>query len=156
LAIVHSLRRQPALRDWSIDTKLGGKPTPRGNPMPKRPSSSAELIEHEFTQANTSPLDQLAHAFSSTLDLWREFDSRKERETLASQMRMLRARLVDQASMALWYFAIQREVCGLRDLRHVLRDYRVPAEVIARMGVLEVKHQESVVRKHKSAKRGLS
>src|SRR5262249_28796088 len=35
LAIVHSLRRQPALRDWSIDTKLGGKPRPRGNPCQK-------------------------------------------------------------------------------------------------------------------------
>jgi len=124
--------------------------------MPKRPSSSAELMEHEFTQEKASALGRLGRAFESALDLLREFDSRNERETLSSQMRMLRARLVDQASMALWYFAIQREVCGLRDLRRVLRDYRVPAEVIARMGALEVKHQESVVRKHKSAKRGLS
>lgn len=124
--------------------------------MPKRPSSSAELMEHEFTQEKASALGRLGRAFESALDLLREFDSRNERETLSSQMRMLRARLVDQASMALWYFAIQREVCGLRDLRHVLRDYRVPAEVIARMGASEVKHRESVVRKQKSAKRGLS
>jgi len=31
---------------------------------------------------------------------------------------------------------VQREACGLRDMRYVLRDYRVPPEVAARMGVL--------------------
>jgi hypothetical protein len=29
---------------------------------------------------------------------------------------------------------VQREACGLRDMGFVLRDYRVPAEVAARMG----------------------
>jgi hypothetical protein len=41
---------------------------------------------------------------------------------------------VQQASEALWYFIVQREACGLRDPRPVIRDYRVPAEVYARMG----------------------
>jgi hypothetical protein len=41
-----------------------------------------------------------------------------------------------QASVALWHFAVQREACGLRDMRYVLRDYRVPPDVAARMGVL--------------------
>jgi hypothetical protein len=31
---------------------------------------------------------------------------------------------------------VQREACGLRDLRYVLRDYRVPREIAARMGAL--------------------
>jgi hypothetical protein len=30
---------------------------------------------------------------------------------------------------------VQREACGLRDPRPVMRDYRVPAEVQNRMGV---------------------
>ncbi len=38
--------------------------------------------------------------------------------------------------MALWHFVVQREACGLRDMRYVLRDYRVPPEVAARMGVM--------------------
>ena len=46
-----------------------------------------------------------------------------------------RARLVQDASDALWCFIVQREACGLRDPRPVLRDYRVPAEVYARMGI---------------------
>ena len=41
-----------------------------------------------------------------------------------------------EASDALWHFVVQREACGLRDLRYVLRDYRVPSEVAARMGAL--------------------
>jgi hypothetical protein len=31
---------------------------------------------------------------------------------------------------------VQRECCGLRDSRAVMRDYAVPAEVQARMGLL--------------------
>jgi hypothetical protein len=32
---------------------------------------------------------------------------------------------------------VQRECCGLRDPRPVIRDYRVPAEVQNRMGVFD-------------------
>ena len=45
-----------------------------------------------------------------------------------------RARLVGDASDALWCFMVQREAFGLRDPRPVIRDYRVPAEVHNRMG----------------------
>jgi hypothetical protein len=54
----------------------------------------------------------------------------------AAECRQLRASLVAEASRALWHFVVQREACGLRDLRYVLRDYRVPREVAARMGAL--------------------
>ena len=47
-----------------------------------------------------------------------------------------RTPLVSAASSALWHFVVQREACGLRDMRYVLRDYRVPPEVAARMGVM--------------------
>ena len=50
--------------------------------------------------------------------------------------RQQRAALVREASIALWHFVVQREACGLRDLRYVLRDYRVPREVAAQMGAL--------------------
>ena len=42
---------------------------------------------------------------------------------------------MQDAGDALWCFMVQREACGLRDPRPVLRDYRVPAEVRNRMGV---------------------
>jgi hypothetical protein len=51
-----------------------------------------------------------------------------------AERRALRAALIERASVALWHLIVQREACGLRDMKSVLRDYRVPAEVAARMG----------------------
>ena len=39
------------------------------------------------------------------------------------------------AGEALWYYVVQREACGLRDVETVLRDFRVPREVYLRMGM---------------------
>jgi hypothetical protein len=48
-----------------------------------------------------------------------------------------RAKLVQDASDALWCFIIQREACGLRDWRLIVHQYGVPAEVQNRMGVFD-------------------
>jgi hypothetical protein len=50
--------------------------------------------------------------------------------------RKIRDRLVEQAGYALWLFVVQREACGLNKIDHVIQVYRVPNEVIARMGPL--------------------
>jgi hypothetical protein len=50
--------------------------------------------------------------------------------------REARKRLVEQAGYALWLFAVQREAIGLNKIDHVIQVYRVPNEVIARMGPL--------------------
>ena len=55
-------------------------------------------------------------------------------EAASAPVRQARAQLVSAASVALWHFVVQREACGLRDMRQVLRDYRIPPEVAARMG----------------------
>ena len=47
--------------------------------------------------------------------------------------------LVGQAGHALWLFVVQREALGLRDSPQLMRDYQVPAEVRARMGLLPAK-----------------
>jgi len=36
---------------------------------------------------------------------------------------------------------VQREACGLRDSRTIMRDYKVPAEVFERMGVFPAKQR---------------
>jgi hypothetical protein len=33
-------------------------------------------------------------------------------------------------------FVVQREACGLRDSRAIMREYKVPAEVQQRMGLV--------------------
>ena len=42
--------------------------------------------------------------------------------------------LVEQAGHALWLFLVQRDACGLRDAKAVMRDYRVPPQVQACAG----------------------
>jgi hypothetical protein len=96
--------------------------------------SPADLLEHELAQEKATALGRLGRALEAALAALAEFDATTPDVTPADR-RKLRAPLVAQASLALWYFVVQREVCGLRDLRAVLRDYRVPPEVAARMGV---------------------
>jgi hypothetical protein len=45
-----------------------------------------------------------------------------------------RKSLVAAAGEALWYFVVQREVCGLRDSETVIHVLAVPREVQLRMG----------------------
>lgn len=54
----------------------------------------------------------------------------------ANSDRKIRDGLVEQAGYALWLFVVQREACGLNKINHVIQVYRVPNEVIARMGPL--------------------
>ena len=45
--------------------------------------------------------------------------------------------LVKAAARAVWMFFVQRELCGLRDQREVIRFYGIPQEVLNRLGVIE-------------------
>jgi hypothetical protein len=51
-----------------------------------------------------------------------------------------RSALLAEAGDALWLFVVQREACGLRDARQLMRDYRVPPEVQYRMGIARAKN----------------
>ena len=55
---------------------------------------------------------------------------------MANSDRKNRDSLVEQAGYALWLFVVQREACGLNKIDHVIQVYRVPNEVVARMGPL--------------------
>jgi hypothetical protein len=124
-------------RPWSVDD--GSRQTTVLKSMsPRRiKQSQADLLEHEFAQEMASALGRLARALEAALAALAEFDRDELRDAAPSpERRQQRSVLVAEASVALWHFVVQREACGLRDMRHVLRDYRVPPEVAARMGVL--------------------
>jgi hypothetical protein len=96
--------------------------------------SAVDLLHEEFAQEKASALGRLGRALEAALDALARFDAGDQRDTPSAEGRQLRATLVAEASDTLWHFVVQREACGLRDLRYVLRDYRVPNEVAARMG----------------------
>jgi hypothetical protein len=95
-----------------------------------------DLLNEEFAQEKASALGRLGRALEAALAALARFDADERRDASPADARQLRATLVAEASAALWHFVVQREACGLRDLRYVLRDYRVPNEVVARMGAL--------------------
>jgi hypothetical protein len=42
--------------------------------------------------------------------------------------------LLKAASVAVWQFFVQREVCGFRDQRDVIAHYQIPRAVLVRLG----------------------
>ena len=101
--------------------------------MPERSINSRPLLEHEFAQERASALGRQGRALEAALAALFELDGKEAGEPPAGR-RALRAAPIERASVALWHLIVQREACGLRDMKSVLRDYRVPAEVAARMG----------------------
>lgn len=49
----------------------------------------------------------------------------------------LRRDLVGKAAREVWAFFVQRELCGLRDQKDVVRFYGIPNEVLVRLGAIE-------------------
>jgi hypothetical protein len=111
---------------------------------PKGNARQAQVValDYEIAQEQASALGRLGRALETALSALANYDGDlapvrdASPRSGAENERATRARLVQEASEALWYFIVQREACGLRDPRPVIRDYRVPAEVYARMGIV--------------------
>jgi len=85
-------------------------------------------LDYEIAQERASALGRLGRALEAALAALADYDSGHSERDAA------RGQLLQDASDALWCFMVQRESCGMRDPRPVLRHYGVPAEVYARMG----------------------
>jgi hypothetical protein len=108
--------------------------------MPPRPITNiwtqnpAATLDYEIALEKASALGRMGRALEAALATLRAFDT-QAREMTAEAKRERRA-LVEQAGYALWLFVVQREALGLRDSPQLMRDYQVPGEVRARMGML--------------------
>jgi hypothetical protein len=89
--------------------------------------SGYATLEYEIAQERASALGRLGRRLDAALAAC---------PRTANSNRKIRDRLVEQAGYALWLLAVQREACGLNNLAHVVQVYRVPNEVVARMGPL--------------------
>jgi hypothetical protein len=100
-----------------------------------------EVLGYEILQEQASALGRLGRSLEAALAKLQAFDAAHPRENAATgpaappQEREARQALVSEAGEALWMFVVQREACGLRDSRNVMRDYKVPSEVQERMGI---------------------
>jgi|SRR6516164_9358842 len=98
-------------------------------PFRRRSASITDALDYEIAQEQASALGRAGRALETALAALGEYDRNGQDSA------EMRRTLVADAGDALWRFVIQRECCGLRDARAVMRDYRVPQEVQNRMGV---------------------
>jgi hypothetical protein len=88
-----------------------------------------DLLEYELVQEKAATLARVFKRLQAALDALAAYDRDPRAEEAAT-----REELVAAAGEALWYYVIQREVCGLRDSEAVMRALGVPREVRLRMG----------------------
>ena len=106
-------------------------------PFRRRSASITDALDYEIVQEQASSLGRAGRALEVALTALNahDRDGRSADET--------RRTLVADAGDALWRFIIQRECCGLRDPRAVMRDYRVPQEVQNRMGTFRARDRRA-------------
>jgi len=92
--------------------------------------SGFATLQYEIAEERASALARLGRRLEVALTALAECPR------TANSDRKIRDRLVVEAGYALWLFVVQREACGLNKFDHVIQVYRVPNEVIARMGPL--------------------
>jgi hypothetical protein len=96
-----------------------------------------DILEYEIRQEQAATMGRLARELQDALDALDAFDRRASScKTAADSRDPQRARLVDVAADALWNFVVQRECSGFRWTEQILKDYAIPIEVRAKMGVI--------------------
>jgi hypothetical protein len=93
------------------------------------PKTGWDVLQYEIREEQASTVGRLSRELREALDALNAV--RKDDPQ--------RGRLVDIAAYALWNFVVQRDCAGIRFTEAALRNYDVPAEVRARMGVVPPK-----------------
>jgi Family of unknown function (DUF6665) len=106
-------------------------------PRPSSRTSHSAALDYEMAQEQAAAVGRLGRALEAALAALRKYEIEAAARPSDPPSR---AKLIQDASDALWCFIVQRESCGLRDPRPVYRDYRIPPEVQNRMGAFEVRH----------------
>ena len=96
--------------------------------------SGYATLTHEMAEERASALARLGRRLEAALTALAACPRTPDVD------RKARDRLVEQAGYALWLFVVQREACGLNKIDHVIQVYRVPKEVVVRMGPLAEPH----------------
>jgi hypothetical protein len=113
-------------------------------------NTPVEVLGYEIVQEQAAALGRLGRGLELALAELQAFDAAHPPPDAASgpdaapERRHARRALVSAAGHALWMFVVQREACGLRETRSLMRDYKVPAEVQEQMGVFPVRKGEAL------------
>lgn len=92
-----------------------------------RANQGINLLESETLAEKASSLGHHGRLVEQALAALRAFEGDPEE----------RLRLVKKAAREVWAFFVQRELCGLRGQKEVIRFHDIPPEVLARLGAME-------------------
>jgi hypothetical protein len=107
------------------------------SPLARRAWTNLQSVQAEIAQEKAASLGRMAARLQEALARLAAFDAAEPGDPADA-----RPALVDAAGQALWFYVVQREACGLRDVEAVLREYRVPHEVYLRMGFSSAPRRE--------------
>lgn len=87
-----------------------------------------DIIQQELAEERSSALGRCGRRLEDAVAQFRDH------ETAEGRSSAIRERLLWELAERIEAFVVQREACGLRDARHVLKFYDVPPEALARVG----------------------
>jgi hypothetical protein len=93
---------------------------------PPHRAAGASPLEHALNAERALTLGKLGREVEATLRTWRSLSDSREPDR--------RAAALHACADAVWRYFIQREVQGLTSHEPVIEFYRIPPEVLARVG----------------------
>jgi len=95
-----------------------------------RLDSGFETFTSEVAAEQASSLGYQGRQVEKAMQALRDHDARGSDGAV-------RLALVKAAARQVWAFLVQRELCGLRDQKEVIRIYGIPPEVLRRLGAMD-------------------
>ena len=92
-----------------------------------RADQGINLLESEMLADKASSLGHHGRLVEQAMAELRAFQGAPE----------ARLALVKKAAREVWAFLVQRELCGLRDQKEIIRFYGIPPEVLVRLGAMD-------------------
>ena len=97
----------------------------------RRSDAAFNVLQADLLAEKASSLGHQGRMVEEAMAALRAFDAARDGDPAA------RRQLVRRAARAVWAFFVQRELCGLRDQKQMIRDYGIPGEVLVRLGAVE-------------------
>jgi hypothetical protein len=97
----------------------------------RQTGGSFDLLKTEIAGETAASLGHHGRQVETAMKAIRAFDAAGK--GTAEQ----RLALIKTAANAVWKYFVQRETCGMRDHRWVIKDYGITDEVMFRMGAIE-------------------
>jgi hypothetical protein len=85
------------------------------------------VLQYDMLQERASSLGHHARLVERAMAALHSFEGDSE-ERLA---------LIKKTAPIVWAYFVQREACGFRDHRQVIKDYGIPGAVLVRLGAME-------------------